>query len=246
MISRIPQIPCSWSGAAALVPHLHKRMEPAVFVAELRHRLLVPEAAADTWWPKCDGILDRHSLHAGTCAAGGESTLRHNAVRNLLCTWTDRAGLQPEKEKAEVLLPQRPEDAGLARRRPADIYLPAFRGTPTALDLAVTACQPSESLAEAGRVACAAVAAYARAKESHLHTADVCASQGVKFQPMVLESTGAWEASASRVLWDMARAVATREGEAAEMLHGQMLQELCVAVAELGTEAAGRWQDPAS
>ena len=45
----------------AAVPHLHKRMEPAVFVTELRHRLLVPEAAADTWCPKCDGILDRHS-----------------------------------------------------------------------------------------------------------------------------------------------------------------------------------------
>ena len=237
----------------AAVPHLLRRMDPAVFVAELRHRLLVPEAAEDMWCPECDGIMDCHSLHAGVCIAGGERTQRHNAVRNLLCSWADRAGLQPERERPGLLLPQRPGEVGLERRRPADVYLPSFQGSPTALDVAVTACQRMETLTEAGRHAGAAAAAYARTKESHLDTAQICAAQGVKFQPMVLESTGTWEPGASRVLWNIARAAAAREGSQAALLHSQLLQELCVAArshrgravlrrrAALGTDCAKRW-----
>ena len=69
--------------------------------------------SADTWCPKCDGVLDKFSLHAGTCAAGGERTQRHNALRDLLASWADRAGLQAEVEKPGLLLPQRPDEARL-------------------------------------------------------------------------------------------------------------------------------------
>ena len=59
----------------AAVPRLLARMEGAVFLTELRHRLLVPDTAQDMWCPKCDGVMDRFSLHAGTCAAGGGAHL---------------------------------------------------------------------------------------------------------------------------------------------------------------------------
>ena len=52
-------------------PSGRTRMEPAVFVAEIRVRLGIAEAAADTWCPKCDAILDTHGYHAGMCMAGG-------------------------------------------------------------------------------------------------------------------------------------------------------------------------------
>lgn len=84
-------------------------MDSAIFVAELRHRLGVPEAAADQWCPQCNGILDTLSLHAGTCVAGGEKTLRHTAVRDAICKWADRAGLQPDKE---TCWPSAPTAAG--------------------------------------------------------------------------------------------------------------------------------------
>ena len=79
----------------ATIPSGRTRMEPAAFCAELRHRLGVPDSATDAWCPKCDGVLHSHSYHAATCCAGGERTLRHHAVRDLLCTWTTRAGFQP-------------------------------------------------------------------------------------------------------------------------------------------------------
>ena len=87
-----------------------------------------------------------------------------------------------------------------------------FHGAPTALDLAVTACQRLETLAESGRVAGAAAAAYAHSKAVYQDTARVCAAQGVKFQPMVVEGTGTWDAEAAKVLWHIARATAAREG----------------------------------
>ena len=52
-------------------PHGLLRIEPAIFVTELRHRLGLPDAAEDTWCPQCNGVLDRFSLHAGACSAGG-------------------------------------------------------------------------------------------------------------------------------------------------------------------------------
>ena len=86
-----------------------------------------------SWCPKCDAVLDARSMYAGVCAAGGEQTLRHNAVRDVCGA---NAGLQPEKERRNLLLPQRPEDSGLERQRPAEIYLPCLQGYPSAIDLA--------------------------------------------------------------------------------------------------------------
>ena len=65
------------------VPSGRTQMEPALFTAELRVRLL-PESSTDAWCPKCDAILDSHGHHAGMCIAGGERTLRHNALRDLV------------------------------------------------------------------------------------------------------------------------------------------------------------------
>ncbi|CAE7316738.1 unnamed protein product [Symbiodinium sp. CCMP2592] len=212
----------------AATPHGRRRMEPAAFVAELRQRLCMPDATQDEWCPRCDCILDKFSYHAGLCSAGGERTLRHNALRDLLCTWVGRAGLHPEREKPQVLLPQRPEDHGLDRRRPADIFVPSYLGAPVAFDLAVTGPQRLETLAEASRKSLAAATAYVAVKKAHLDTAATCQAQGVRFLPLVAETTGAWEAEAAKVLTQISRAAAAREGADPAALHGELLQELCV------------------
>ncbi|CAE7483229.1 unnamed protein product [Symbiodinium natans] len=214
----------------AAVPRGAKRMETATFVAEIRQRLLVPDAREDTWCPRCDGVLDSLSLHAGTCVAGGERVLRHNAVRDVLCRWADQAGLQPEKERPGLLLPQQPGDLGALGRRPADVYLPSLFGAPAALDIAITAPQRPETLALAGQEALAAAAAYRQVKMDHLQTAQLCSAQGVRFVPMVLEATGAWETSAAKILLHISRAVATRTQTEPAVAHAELLQELCVAV----------------
>ena len=224
----------------AATPSGRTRLEPAVFCAELRFRLGVPDAAEDCWCPLCDGVLDRHSHHAATCVAGGERTLRHNSVRDVLYTWLDRAGFRPEKERPGLLLPQSPDDTHLARRRPADIYVPSLAGSPAALDFAITAPQRQETLALAGQEAGAAAAAYARHKEDHQSTARTCEAQGVTFVPMVAETTGNWDAGAAVVIKHVARAVAARTGEMPSLLHSLLLQELCVAARSHRAKAALR------
>ena len=103
---------------------------------------------------------------------------------------------------------------------------PSIMG-PTALDLAVTAPLRSESLSEAGAVATAAAAAYAQTKAAHLGAAAECARQGI-FRPLVLETTGAWEAEAASLLRRISGAVALRTGQDVSQLHSRLLQEMCV------------------
>jgi hypothetical protein len=206
------------------------RMETAIFVTKLRHRLGIPDSVQDCWCPQCHDILDALSLHAGTCVAGGEKTLRHTAVRDVLCKWADRAGLQPEKERQGLLLPQRPEEVGAQNRRPADIFLPSLQGTPAALDLAITAPQRQDIVAQAAGAALAAASAYAATKASHLNTAHLCGQQGVRFVPIVAESTGVWDREAGQILLQIACSAAARTGDAASTLHSELLQELSVII----------------
>ena len=174
------------------------------------------------------------------CVAGGERTQRHHAVRDLVHSWAQRAGLRPEREKAGLLLPSHPEETGQANRRPADVYLPAFAGSPVALDFAITAPQRQETLAQASRHTGAAAAAYAQHKELHLDTAQACAAQGVKFMPMVAECTGAWAPEALKVLKHVAHAAALQSGEEPAVCYDLLLQELAVAIRTFRARASLR------
>ena len=111
-------------------------MEPAVFVTEVRARLKIADADNDAWCPLCDAVLDCHSYHAGMCAAGGERTQRLHAIRDLVYDWCKRGGLRPERERPGLVLPTIPEDVtnNTSGCRPADIYLPAFAGSPITFD----------------------------------------------------------------------------------------------------------------
>ena len=224
------------------VPSGRTQMEPAAFLSELRVRLQVPDAASDTWCPLlCDAVLDHNSHHAGMCVAGGERTQRHHAESDLVHTWCQRAGLRPEREKLGLLLPTGPEDMNNSQaRRPADVYLPAFAGSPTAFDFAITAPQRQETLAQASVRTAAAAEAYARHKELHLHTAQACEQQGVKFVPLLAECTGTWDPSALKVLKHVAHAAAAKTGEEPAVCYNQLLQELGTTIRSFRARAALR------
>ena len=63
--------------------------------------------------------------------------------------------------------PTAPHCSNNAQRRPADVYLPTFAGSPAALDFATTA--PQQTLAQASRHTAAAAEAYARHKETQIY-----------------------------------------------------------------------------
>jgi hypothetical protein len=213
-------------------------VDPAEFKCELRARLCMPETTADRWCPLCDAVADVQGHHARMCSAGGDRVLRHNSLRNFIFRFAARAGLHPELEKPGLLVPARPDDVDAALRRPADIYLPSWvNGSPIALDFAVTAPQRQETLADAARNPLAAAVAYSNHKRAYLDTEAACQASGVGFQPMVVETTGAWSPEASKVLWLLAKAEATRSGRETETVLNELLQGAAVCVRRANARA---------
>ena len=103
---------------------------------------------------------------------------RHNSLRNDFFRFLQAAGLRPELERSGLLLPAWPDEASQARRRPADVYLPAWLGgSPAALDFAVTAPQQQLHLQAAAKEPLAAATAYTSRKLTFESTAEVCQAQ---------------------------------------------------------------------
>ena len=125
------------------------------------------------------------------------------------------AGLHPELEKPGLLIPLVPGENTRAhnRRRPADLYLPAWVGLFfAALGFAVTAPQRQGTLARAAETVWAAATDYSDWKREHQGTEDLCHAVGVTFVPMVAETTGAWAPEAMAVFRHIASATSAASG----------------------------------
>ncbi|CAE8587669.1 unnamed protein product [Polarella glacialis] len=181
---------------------LSEALDTANFEAQLTDACLIDEA-----------IYDRAHLAI---------RVRHNKLRKTVFAFARTAGANPELEKLDLLLPQQPGDQ---QRRPADIYLPTWtNGSPTALDSAITAPQRNAIIDLAAREGLAAAQAHFRTKRGFLGTEAACALAGVVFQPMVVETSGAWSAEALFVFRQLAKAVAVRQGAVQHTVLRELLQ----------------------
>ena len=206
-------------------------MNSAEFSTTLQTRLCQDVLPGDVWCPLCDCVLDTKGFHARLCAAGGERVVRQNSVRNCVFNAARSAGLRPELDKAGLLLPARLDDVDRTRRRPADVFLPAWlNGSPAALDFAVTAPQRQAVVYQAAENALASARAYAGTKRSFLDTEQLCRSSGIEFVPMVAESTGAWEPGALDVLRQVARTSALRSSRPAGTVFLELKQRLSLTI----------------
>lgn len=201
------------------------------FICEIRQRLCMLEKPSDDWCPLCDQVLDARGHHARTCCAGGDRTRRHNATRNKGFLFAKAAGCNPELEKADLLLPKRPDDTSNNLRRPADVYIPTWtNGLPAALDFAITAPQRQGIVDRAAAAGLAAAIEYCNTKRSHENTQVECEASGIHFLPMVAETTGAWAPESLEVWKQLAKAAAVRQGREAAVVLNEMLQSLSVTI----------------
>ena len=76
----------------------------------------------------------------------------------------------------------------------------------------------------------AAASDYVTKKREHLDTEAACEAQGITFLPMVMESTGAWAMESSKVVYQLAAAVATSTGKDVKAVHKEMLEGSAVCV----------------
>ena len=110
--------------------HLGLHLFDREFSCCLRYWLGVPLFSTSFACPACNGQADPSGDHQVGCGGNGDRILRHNAIRDVIFTAAQTAGLTPARE-TPGLIPN-------SSSRPADIYLPAWHnGRPAALDVHV-------------------------------------------------------------------------------------------------------------
>jgi hypothetical protein len=116
------------------------QVEPTLYRTMLQRWLRCKILYSDHFCPRCDDVVDVYGDDCLVCSGGGDQTKRHNFLRNTICHKCVSARLAPELEKPG-LLQTRPyqgpvaEDGvrregalGPAGKRPADVYVPRWRG----------------------------------------------------------------------------------------------------------------------
>ena len=113
-------------------------------------------------------------------------------------------------------------------RRPADVYLPRWRrGTPAALDFAVTSGLRSDLVNSSAEDGSAATKAYEDFKCSHLDTKSECEAEGINFIPIICEADGGgWGPAAHSVWGELAKHKSILTGEKKSTIVTQLLQSL--------------------
>ena len=118
------------------------------------------------------------------------------------------------------------------------MYVPTWEGgSPAAFDLAVTSPQRADIVASAAREAGAAATHYEGVKRNYLQTADVCASQGISFVPMVAETSGGWGPTGLKTISKLAKRKALITEQSASVVFSHLLESLCVAIRRANARA---------
>ena len=201
-----------------------RAIDSPLFQVALKRRVRAPIFQSEEYCPLCGEILDVWGDHALVCSCGGDRTIRHNAVRNVVYDEAVGAGTRPEREKAG-LLPARPGADGLPAnlngaqgRRPADVWLPrGSSGQAEALDFAVSSGLQSELFRASADEPGFVFHRYEQMKRSYKDTAQICQAAGFKFTPFVFEAHGGgWSVASRKVVdWISRQAAAIQQEDPA-------------------------------
>ena len=221
----------------------------------LRRRLCIAVFEQDFPCPLCAGMMDTWGDHALVCACGGDRTMRHNTLRDLVLRLAKSAGHHAVAEKPGLLPPRLniggAWENGLAGsatrrvlaqdRRPADVWLPTWMGgLPAAIDLAVTSGLQSALLELTATDGTAATDRYAERKITYLNTAEQCKESALQSMPFVVEADGSLGREARTIVAKLARDTAKRTGEAPSIRTEWATQALSVALQRANAVAIAR------
>ncbi len=107
-------------------------LKPRVFRIAVAYRLGLPVLPNEIPCPSCMQPINKYGDHATCCAKNGDLIIRHNALRNLVCSIAADGLLNPVLEKKGILGPT-------SGRRPGDVSIPNWKNhNGLAIDIAVT------------------------------------------------------------------------------------------------------------
>eukprot|EP00973_Karenia_brevis_P021418 2943942-Karenia_brevis.AAC.1 len=218
--------------AAAPSRTLDKHMSDVEVVVTSSMHLGVDVMAGGELCRFCNAVMDSKGLHPASCMSGGDTNLRHNAVRNIIYRYAARGNLHAELEKAGVL-----DEPGVFvdLSRPADIMIDdaqaTSRGTErVALDVKIINALGPSHLQETLGGSLVAAANYREHAFNHLDTRARCAAKGVRYEPLVFTTQGGCERHAEALISQIAAAVAQVEDIQAAQVKAEMLETICQSI----------------
>ena len=202
-------------------PSLNLHMDTRSFGVAMGYRLglslLKPEECRAT---ACDQQNDATGDHAMHCQDdNGLKSGRHDRIRDTIFKEAQHASLNPTKEMPG-LIPN-------SQTRPADVYVANWiDGRKMAFDVSVISPTQEAVLHRAADSAAAAIN-MRKASKNRTHYEN-CRSQGINFQPLVVETFGGWDKDAVQFLKDIARLDARRWGKNDALEIKQFFQRLSI------------------
>ena len=165
-------------------PALGLKLRGPEFRIAVLYRLGLPVYELDGYCVACGQAgSDRYGHHAVSCGSHGERIARHNQLRDAIFATAASAHLAPTKEDRALL----PNCDG----RPADVLISNYMGgLHAALDVSVINPLQAQTMQRA-----AAEPGYAlqlRHQQKINKYADKCLAEGIKFCPVVCETSVAW------------------------------------------------------
>lgn len=185
-------------------------IEPASFRSLIKYYLGIPLMSQDQACPDCKKPQDRFGHHALSCKVASGKIDQHNSIVDGISLHLKSAAINHHTEEKNPMKEN--------NQRPGDIYLPTFDTYGDAFfDLSViTTC---------------ANAYYKRAAKGQLEGSKIryCEKMkkypelGFRFKPLILESTGGWNAYSFDYLKKMAEMIASRSNKLSKVVLNSLL-----------------------
>ena len=117
-------------------------------------------------------------------------------------------------------------------RRPADVWFSSWKGDgPAAIDFAVTSGLRNDLLNAAVTDTASICGAYENFKRGYLNTEAECQERGLVFLPFIMEAHGGgFGPTARKVLGQVARAGAAKEGEEVEEQAAGLMRRMSISL----------------
>ena len=186
-------------------PNIYQKsvLDAAVFRALLKYSIGMKQFSGNHKCPDCGKEQDNYGHHALSCKVGSTAIEKHNTIVDFIYTKMLRAGISCNKEACNPM--------NDTRQRPGDIYMPEFDIYGEAFfDISVISiCAPSYAIrASKGQLEGSKI----RYEQKMMKYPDL----GSRFKPMVMESTGGWNAFSFNNLKLIANHIAARTSKVAE------------------------------
>ena len=158
--------------------------------------------------------------HVG-CGGNADRIFRHNSLRDAVFSAAQSAALVPRKE-VPSLIPG-------SQHRPADVYLPCWKGgRPAALDITViSTMQQSTMQSAADNQGHALLVAENRKLTTH---APACQAAGISFIPLAIESLGGLSDATNKTISSIGRLIGQRFGVPPHGSSRHLFQRLAVSL----------------